>query len=58
MFNVSDESFVSFVTEECMKEVAAHSVFLHVCLPGQEHNADSLAPEFVFALLRLSFSLG
>ena len=29
-----------------MAEVAAHSVFLHVCAPGQEDGAEDLAGDF------------
>jgi len=39
-------SFVNFVNDPSMAEVKARSIFLHVCVPGQEDNAAPLAGDF------------
>jgi pimeloyl-ACP methyl ester carboxylesterase len=37
-----------FVMHSSMTEVRLRSIFIHVCLPGQEDNAESLPAEYVF----------
>uniref|UniRef100_A0A914IEH1 Uncharacterized protein n=1 Tax=Globodera rostochiensis TaxID=31243 RepID=A0A914IEH1_GLORO len=40
------QSFIEFVNSSPMTSVKAHSVFLHVCVPGQEDGAPTLSGDF------------
>jgi len=40
------KSFVRFVNHPSMAEVKAKSIFLHICVPGQEDNAPDFVGEF------------
>ncbi|KAH7710293.1 Ndr [Aphelenchoides avenae] len=42
----SDESLMKFVNHPSMRDVKSNSVFLHVCVPGQEDHARDFTDEF------------
>ena len=45
LFIISDKCWFPFVMHSSMTEVRLRSVFLHVCIPGQEDNAEDLPAE-------------
>lgn len=48
---VADKSFVRFCNHSSMADVKAKSIFLHVCIPGQEDNAPDFVGELVLCKL-------
>ncbi|KIH65536.1 hypothetical protein ANCDUO_04141 [Ancylostoma duodenale] len=53
---VRDKTFVRFVNHPSMADVKNKSIFLHVCVPGQEDNAADYIGEYVAMLVRSTFS--
>ncbi|KJH42341.1 Ndr family protein [Dictyocaulus viviparus] len=49
------KTFVRFVNHPTMVDVKNKSIFLHVCVPGQEDNAADYIGEYVLIIIHISF---
>jgi protein NDRG1 len=49
----SYNSWVNFISHEDMKEVKDRSLFLHVCMPGQQAEEEDLSPDYMFPSMQM-----